>query len=139
MIRAVLDTNILVSALLWGGLPARILSAAYDERFIMLFTDALMDELQTTLSREKFAQRIAQRQLSVPSIIRQYRMAGQMVNAAVVPDDIVRDPKDRHILACAQGGNANYIVSGDNDLLVLGTYAGIPIFTPRDFLQLLGM
>jgi predicted nucleic acid-binding protein len=53
---------------------------------------------------------------------------------ADVPEDAVRDPKDRMILACAVGGKADIIVSGDKDLVVLKAYQGISIVTPSDFL-----
>lgn len=110
MMLVVLDTNIFISGLLWGGIPAQILEAAYNEQFLVLQTDALLQEVVITLSREKFANRLAQRQLSVAVIVKQLRIASIIVEPADIPFGVVRDPKDHHILACAVGGKAAYCV-----------------------------
>ena len=134
MIRAVLDTNVIISALLWGGLPQQIFLAARDERFVAVLTEALLDELITTLSREKFTQQLALRQLTVDAIVTLYRSAVLFVDPVEVPDNVVRDPKDRAVLACAVGGKSDFIVSGDKDLLVLGSYEGVSILSADQFL-----
>jgi uncharacterized protein len=135
MIRAVLDTNIIISALLWGGLAQQIFNAARDERFVALLTGVLLVELTTTLSRDKFAEQLIRRKLTVDSIIEQYRAAVLFVDPAEVPADVVRDPKDQAVLACAVGGQADFIVSGDKDLLVLSSYKNIAIVDARQFLE----
>ena len=139
MLRVVLDTNIIISALLWGGPPARIMAAAFHEQFIALQTNALLQELRSTLAREKFAARLTQRHLTVDMIIERYQIATLAVDAADIPSGIVRDPKDMMVLACAVGGRANYIVSGDKDLLVLGSYADVFIVAPGPFLDELAL
>jgi len=55
MIRAVLDTNILISGLFWGGLPGQIFQVSRDERFVARLTESPVEELAATLSRTKFA------------------------------------------------------------------------------------
>ena len=135
MIRAVLDTNIMISALLWDGLPGQILQAAFNELIEVLLTEALLNELIDTLSRNKFAAQLVQRQMTVNSIADQYRSAAIFVDPADIPKDAVRDPKDHMVLACAVGGKVDYIVSGDNDLLVIGSYGGVAIVPPDLFLQ----
>ena len=135
MVRAVLDTNIIISGLLWGGLPQQIFQAAHDEQFVALLTDVLLAELTTTLYRDKFAEQLMRRQLTVDSVIEQYRSAVEFVDPAEVPTNIVRDPKDRAVLACAVGGKADFVVTGDKDLLVLGTYERISIVNADQFLK----
>ncbi len=92
MVRAVLDTNIIISGLLWGGLPQQIFQTARDEQFVALLTDVLLAELTTTLSRDKFAEQLVRRQLTVDSVIEQYRSAVEFVDPAEVPTNIERDP-----------------------------------------------
>jgi len=58
-----------------------------------------------------------------------------LVESTEVPVDVVRDPKDRAVLECAVGGNADFIVSGDRDLLVLAAYQNIVILTAEQFVQ----
>jgi len=135
MIRATIDTNIIVSGLFWAGLPGQVFAAAQNEEFISLLTEALVAELATVLAREKFAVQLLKRQKTVESVIQEYRSAGEIVEPAQIPADAVRDPKDRMVLACAVGGKADYIVSGDKDLLVLGAYEKIPILSADQFLQ----
>jgi putative PIN family toxin of toxin-antitoxin system len=119
MLRAVIDTNIIISALFWSGLPGQVFAAAQSERFIALLTNALIAEIEQVLARDKFAEQLSKRGLTIASIIEQYRSAALIVEPVEVPKDVVRDPKDRMVLACAVGGQADYIISGDKDLLAL--------------------
>jgi putative PIN family toxin of toxin-antitoxin system len=135
MIRAVIDTNIIVSALFWGGLPGKVFVAARDELFIALLTEQLITELATVIGRDKFAEQLSKRNLTVETIIGQYRSAAVLVEPAEIPTGIVRDPKDHAVLACAVGGKADLIVSGDNDLLALAAYENIPILNVDQFLK----
>ncbi len=135
MIRAVLDTNIVISALLWGGLPEQVFRAAHDERFVVLSREAVAGELEATLSRPKFSEQFIRRNRTVASAMREYRALAALVEPVDVPRDAVRDPKDRMVLGCAVGGRADSIVSGDKDLLVLGSYSGSPILSADQFLQ----
>jgi putative PIN family toxin of toxin-antitoxin system len=135
MIRAVLDTNIIVSGLLWGGLPGLIFQAARDELFVAVLTEALLSETVSVLARDKFAKQLAARQITLESLTKQYRAAAEIVEAAEVPAGVVRDPKDVMILACAVGGKADLIVSSDKDLLTLVSYENISILTAEQFLK----
>ena len=135
MIRAVIDTNIIVSALFWGGLPAQVFAAARDEKFIALLTEPLLSEVATVMGRDKFADQISKRGLTVDTIITQYRSAAVFVESAEISMDTLRDPKDIMILACAVGGKADFIISGDKDLLILKVYENIPILSADQFLQ----
>lgn len=135
MIRAVLDTNIVISGLLWGGLPSQIFVAASQERFEALMSEPLLNELSVTLRRSKFTAQLNRHSRTVEDILRFYRAMVQFIEPAPVPENIVRDPKDRMVLACAVGGRADYIVSGDKDLLVLGEYEAIPILSVDQFLR----
>jgi len=135
MIRAVIDTNIVISALFWKGLPRLVVDAALDKQYIALTTEAVTTELIRVLAYPKFAQQIANQALNIEHLVENYLAIAIGVLPGEVSSNVERDPKDRKVLACAVGGKANFIVSGDKDLLVLDTYEGIPIVTADHFLQ----
>lgn len=134
MTRAVVDTNTVVSAFLWGGNPREILDAARRET-IMLFTSAaLIAELEEVLAREKFAKRIVEVGSSVAEMVGDYLALAKLVRPAAHPN-VVRDPDDDEVIACALAAEAEVIVSGDTDLLTLGSYQRITILTAAQLLR----
>ena len=135
--RVVADTNTVVSAFLWGGLPAGILAAARARRISLQTSPALLAELEDVLAREKFVARIAQVGSSTVQMIAGYRALATPVRPAVI-EPTVRDPDDDHVLACALGAQAALIVTRDRDLLELGTFRDIRILAAREALDLIG-
>ncbi len=136
MIRAVVDTNIIVSAFFWGGLPRLLLNAARDSKFRIVCTEELLNELKDVISRPKFAARLAQIGGTTDELVdSQYRALVEIVSPAAVGNVISADIDDDALLACAVGGGADYIVSGDHHLLDLGTYQDIRCVTLRQFLE----
>lgn len=133
--RVVLDTNTIISALFWGGVPWRVYSAALAERYTLLTTDSLLSELTNVLHRPKFAPSLAIFKRSADEIVAEYLKVAENVASLEVPPDVLRDPKDRSVLGCAVGGKADCIVSGDKDLLILNIYQNIPILSAAQFLQ----
>ena len=104
---------------------------------MLVLSDAILAELERKLHHKKFAAELAETGLTVDVIVSGVRAMVDIASPADVPEDAVRDPKDRMILACAVGGKADIIVSGDKDLLVVKTYRDIPIVTPAEFLAIL--
>ena len=135
MIRVVFDTNVMISGLLWQGIPQRLLRLAIQEYFVLLASEPLIAELDTVLQRPKFAKQLIQTNRSRERTLIGLRQFVEMVSPVSLPYSSVRDAKDVMILECAVGGRANYIVSGDKDLLVLIQFDGIPIVTPQQFLE----
>jgi len=128
--RAVLDTNILVSALLWGGIPKQLLDAGRNRRLTLLTGAALVAELEEVLGRPKFAGRLARAGTSVDALLEGYLDLVHFVHAPPLAGIILagsRDPKDDTVLACALAATAELIVSGDQDLLTIGSFRGIRI------------
>lgn len=136
MKRATVDTNIFISALFWKGTPDRVIDVFKREEALLLLSNDILAELERKLSSAKFAPRIAQIGQTPVELVASFRDMAEPVVPADVPEDAIRDPKDRMILACAVGGKADMIVSGDKDLLVLNAYEGIPIVTPAQFLDI---
>lgn len=133
--RVVLDTSTIISALFWGGSPLQAYEAAIQGRYILLTSPVLLDELSNVLHRPKFAPALAAIRKDADEIIAEHHEIVELVTAADIPADAIRDPKDRTVLGCAVGGRADYIVTGDKDLLVLTSYQPILIMNTTEFLQ----
>ncbi len=137
-VRAVLDTNVLISGLIAvKGIPRRILDAWLEGRYTLVISLYLIEELTFVLSYPRIAQRLSLSDEELAVIL-----AALLTKAEVTPGKlrlpgVTRDPKDDAVVACAKEGRADYIVSGDQDLLVLGEYEGIQIVTPRQFWEVL--
>ena len=132
--RAVVDTNLIISTIFWKGAPKRLYQAAAGQ-YQLLTSRALIAELGEVIHRPQFAQRLAAIGEIPREIMGAYMRLAEIVQPATVPDDSVRDPKDRIVLGCAVGGRADYIVSGDKDLLTLERYENIPIINATQFLE----
>jgi putative PIN family toxin of toxin-antitoxin system len=136
LIRAVCDTNLIVSAFLWGGLPRALLDAARAKRFQLIASEALIDELADVLSRPKFTKEFARLAVTSDELIEHgYRVLLEIVEPAVIEPVIPDDPDDDLLVACAVGGKADYIVSGDHHLLNMGAYQNIRIKTVKEFVE----
>ncbi len=137
-IRAVLDTNGLLSGLLSkNGPPGQIVDAWLDGRFTLVTSLYLVEEINHVLTYPRLVKRL---RLS-PEEQKAF-LAALLTKAEVVPGHLrfpgaTRDPKDDSVIACAVEGTAAFIVSGDEDLLTLQSYAGIHIVTPSEFLKIL--
>jgi putative PIN family toxin of toxin-antitoxin system len=133
-VRVVLDTNTVVSALLWGGIPEQLLAAATEGRIELYTSESLFMELAEVLARPKFAQRIQKAGRTVRHLLEQYRGLAEFIEPATITPGAVADPDDDHVLACALGARADLIVSGDAHLLNLKAFQGIAIVTAGDAL-----
>jgi uncharacterized protein len=133
--RVVLDTNVWLSAILWGGLPDQILQRVEKGELQAIGSEAILDELTRTLDRPKLQKRLAQLDLDAGTVMLAIRQVMVVVVTLPIAVPNLRDPKDAIIVAAAVAGNADAIITGDQDLLVLVTVEGIPILLPRDFLS----
>lgn len=113
--RIVIDTNVLLSGLLWHGAPHTLFNHARDGTVDLMMSQILMDELAEVITRQKFAA-ILQRTSSTPErILLELRTFAEMVTAPPLPQPVCRDPDDDTVLACALAAQADLIVSGDAD------------------------
>jgi len=133
--RAVADTNVVVSAFLWGGVPKQLLSAARSQRVDLYTSAALIAELEEILARAKFEQRLGRAGSSVKQILSDYLILAKLVRVGEAPAVVHADPDDDQVLACAIAARAELIVSGDRHLLELSEYQGVPIVTPAEALR----
>jgi uncharacterized protein len=95
MIRAVIDTNIIVSGLLWGGLPGQVFQAARDELFVTVLTKPLHSETMRVLARSKFAEQIAVRQIRIDVLGEQYRATSEWLKLPMFHLVLYATPKMR--------------------------------------------
>ena len=128
MIKAVLDTNVLISGLFWQGTPKIILdSHRYQASYILILSPEIINEIRLKLLT-KF--KIAPKTIKI--LIREIQKYAELVTPHY-ETDICRDKKDNMILDTAVSGRADYIVTGDKDLLTLEKFQKIPIVSPNKF------
>lgn len=138
--RIVADTNVLVSGLLWPGPPASFLDAAWMRSFHLITSEDLLAELEEVLSRPHLEPRLRGRGRTAGEVTKKLRVLATVIEPAELnPPVELRDLEDLPVLRCAAGGQAQAIVTGDQDLLVLKEFQGIVIVTPRLFLGTMGM
>jgi uncharacterized protein len=128
-VRVLLDTNVLVSAVLFGGLPRQLLDAALQGRFVLVTGVELLDEFEDVLRSRFGFDRSAARLVRA-----EMDSAAELAQPRDLPP-VSRDPDDDLVLATAEAGAAAVIVTGDKDLLVLEAHRGTPILTPRQFAE----
>ncbi|MGH2459695.1 MAG: putative toxin-antitoxin system toxin component, PIN family [Chloroflexota bacterium] len=135
---SVVDTNLIVSGLIrTGGTPYRLVRACRDGLFELIVSAPPLAEYERVLTRPKFSGRYGLTAEDVAAFLAFVRMSGVKVTPRRRLPLQVRDPKDEPILAAAIGGRADYLVTGDDDLLVLRDdprLKRLQIVTAADFL-----
>ena len=129
--KIVLDANVIIAAFAARGLCESIMEVCLSEHEILL-CDELLKEILINLRRKiKLSTKIVDDIGDL--LLEQVRM----IDPSPLAPDVCRDPDDVKILGLAVAGRANYIVTGDKDLLVLKEFQAIPILNPRAFSNLL--
>jgi uncharacterized protein len=135
LLRAVVDTNIYISAFLHPERPIfQIVQQAVERRYHLLISPAIVNEVGRVL-RETFGLEERVRLHRLKALAK----AAEIINPKITLDVIREDPPDNRILECAVEGRANLIVTGDRHLRRLKIYQGIPIVRPIDLLRTLGI
>jgi putative PIN family toxin of toxin-antitoxin system len=136
-VRAVIDTNVLLAALLWRGAPHELLGLVRSGQIELISSPALMAELAEVLARPKFDAVLQRSDTDRPALLRQVQELVELLSPAPLPQPVCRDPDDDELLALAVAAGVECIVSGDADLLVLHPFEGVRILTPVQTLELL--
>ncbi|MEG4350624.1 putative toxin-antitoxin system toxin component, PIN family [Microcoleus sp. LAD1_D5] len=133
--KVVLDTNIFISGWLWGGRPDRVLKLAEVYLITVCASEELLDEMQSTLSQDKFLSKLQALRVNLNDLMSGTRELVEIYPISTINVPELRDANDNMVLATALAADADAIVTGDLDLLVLQEYEGIPIVTAREFLE----
>lgn len=132
-----IDTNVIVSALLSvSGPPAEVLNAGRVGVFSWITSQHLNNEAENVLSRPHIRRHMTLSARAIADFFADVRAVAIVVEPPFRLD-VSRDADDNRVLEAAVAGDADYIVTGDRDLLELGSHAGVRIVTPAAFLKLL--
>jgi uncharacterized protein len=132
-VKVVLDTNVLVSALVFpGGVPEQVYRLAIEGDFTLVASPPLLAELGRVLT-EKFGWQDDYVRAALAQIVR----IGEIVEPVDRVNVIVDDPDDDRVLEAARTGGAGFIVSGDRHLLGLSRWGEVAILSPAEFLAAL--
>ena len=128
-LKVVLDTNIYISAILFGGNPERIRKLSKEKELEILISETMIAEVAEVL-RKKFNWESWQ----ISQIIDEIRETATLIIPKQTISIIKKDEDDNRILECSVEGKAQYIVSGDKHLLSLKEYQSVKILSPAEFL-----
>lgn len=131
MISVTADTNVYISAFVFSGAPRQFLLEAEAGRIRLAISDAILGELRGML-RDKFSWSEA----AIETAIRHLLGCATIVFPTELLDVVPGDPDDNRIIECAVAAGSRFIVTGDGDLLRLGSYAGIQVLKVAEFLTL---
>ncbi len=134
MIRAVLDTNVIISAVLFSGPPSQLVSAWQSSRLRPVVSASILDEYIRVLAYPKFKLTPTE----IRSVIEE-ELLPFIESVKVIPTTVanVRDPDDAQFIACAAAAGVRWLVSGDDDLLSLHRIQSVEVVSITEFLRLL--
>ena len=138
MIRAVLDANVFVSAILSAkGNPGKILNAWRDDKFLLLISRPILEELGRVFRYPKIKKRHRWSEQKIQTFLEDLSRLTIVTPGKLSLAIIADDPSDDRYLECAVEGEADYLVSGDDHLLRLGAYKEVLIVRPRQFFDVI--
>jgi uncharacterized protein len=132
-LRVVIDTNVLISSIFWeGGAPHEVILLAIDRKIENFTSPEILREIEKVL-KEKFGQpdEMVERQVRLIAGYSEIIIPNMRIN-------VVEDPKDNMILECAECGEVDFIVTGDQHLLKLKRYKCIGIINSRECVERVG-
>ena len=136
-LKAVLDTNVWVSAMIWGGLPAEVISAAENKRICIITLEAIIEEINQTLAYPRLRRVCEDAGVNRQELIEAVLRIGRLVEVKMKGNVVHEDPADNKFLECAFDGKADFLVTGDEHLLRIGHYKATRIVSVRQFLRIL--
>jgi putative PIN family toxin of toxin-antitoxin system len=129
--KIVLDANVIIAAFASRGLCESVMEVCLSEHDIILYEELLTEVLRNLRLKIRLPEKI------VDDIAHHLREHAKFYNPLPLASNVCRDSEDVKIIGVAIAANADYIVTGDKDLLVLKAFQGIPILNPRSFSNIL--
>ena len=136
IMKIVLDTNVIISGLLWKGLPGDVLEKCLKEH-TLCFSIETLNEIRKALSYPKFIPNIQRLSFNTEEFLNRLTKNALIVSGTEKISVIKDDPSDNKFLACAISCQVNFIISGDQHLLKLKEFHKIPILQPKEFLKII--
>ena len=135
--KVLLDTNVWISGLLWGGKPRQIIQLGQQKQILIYSSQLLIKELELTLAYLKLQRRLDKLEITTEELLQEVFKIVTLIQPVSLPSiPELRDSKDKIVLETAVSVPVNAIVSGDEDLLVMKKFQEIPIVTVKDFLDI---
>ncbi len=133
MKKIVLDTNVYISAFAFGGEPRRVINALMAGKAVNYISNQIIDEVASVLKGPKFGYDDA----VIRIITYEVEQISELFNYFKVLNLVKRNIKNNHVLACALYARADYLVTGDNDLLEVEACGKLEIITPAQFMGII--
>ena len=129
--RIVLDTNVFISGIFFGGPPSDILKSWRQSKIRIVLTEQILEEYQR-VGKELSAKYPS---ISIESIIELFTIFGEVVETKGISVSICEDPDDNKFIECAIASQSKLVISGDKHLLKISGYKGIEVLKPREFVD----
>ncbi len=131
--KIIIDTNVAISGLLWGGAPNHILKLCRNGIVGILECAETLDEVKTVLQYPRFSDRLSALGVTAIEAFAYFmNLSTYVTSPEIIPEVIIKDPADNVFLGLASKHSASLIVSGDKHLLEVNSYNGIQIVTPSE-------
>ncbi len=134
--KVVLDTNVVISGLLWAGPSKRLIEFAAEGRLDLFTSRELIVELNEVIRRKKFLDRLQRAGITPEVVVGNYVAFASVVEAPPIAPIVASDPDDDAVIACALAAQADWVVSGDHHLFNLNRPIDIQILSPVQALAL---
>jgi putative PIN family toxin of toxin-antitoxin system len=128
----------MLSGLFWRGRPRALIEQIRAGALTLISSPALLAELAEVLNRPKFQVILARSETDPEQTLAELRRLAEIINPPPLPAPVSRDPSDDAVLALATASQADLIITGDTDLLTLGSHAGIPIIDAAEAITRIG-
>jgi len=129
--RVIIDTNVLISGIFFGGPPAKILEAWHGSELQLVVSPEILEEYFEVCERIS----VRYPDIDIAPILVLIARSSQVVESPPLAERISRDVDDDMFIACAIASDTRTIISGDNDLLTVSGYERVQVMTPRDFVD----
>lgn len=129
--RVIIDTNVLISGIFFGGPPAKILEAWHGGELKLAVSPEILEEYFEVCERIS----VRYPDIDIAPILVLIARNSQVVESPPLAEQISRDVDDDKFIACAIASDSRTIISGDNDLLTVSGYKSVRVVTPRDFVD----
>ncbi len=137
MLKVVADTNTIISGLLWKGNESKLLQEAEEENIRLFISKEILEEIEQVINYDQLQKYIAESELTKEQLLEKVNSLCHIVFGEKLNIDICRDKRDNKIIECAVHAKADFIVSGDKDILSLKEYEKIKIISTNEILKIL--